>query len=69
MFGYKKNVLKAKNSPHPLQIDYLINNIRLSRVVSTIKALVFILKVFAIVFIIISIVLGLFFLYKKIEVF
>ena len=57
----QKNVLKEKDNSSSLHIDSLIDNTRLSRIVFIIKALIFVLKVTAIVFIIVSIALGLYF--------
>ena len=64
----QKNVLKEKDNPSSLHIDCLIDNTRLSRIVFIIKALIFVLKVSAIVFIIVSIALGLYFM-SEVELF
>ena len=64
----QKNVLKEKDNSSSLYIDSLIDNTRLNRIVFIIKALIFVLKVSAIVFIIVSIVLGLCFM-SEVELF
>ena len=64
----QKNVLKEKDNSSSLYIDSLIDNTRLNRVVFIIKALIFVLKVIAIVFIIVSIALGLYFM-SEVELF
>jgi hypothetical protein len=57
----QKNVLQEKHTPSPLHINSLIDNNRLSRNVFTLKAIIFVLKISAIVFILVSIALGLYF--------
>ena len=57
----QKNVLKEKGNSSSLHIDSLIDNTRLSRIVFIIKSLIFVLKIAAVVFIIVSIALGLYF--------
>ena len=55
--------LKEKKKLSPFQIDPLINNIRLNRVVFILKVFVFILKFIAIVFVIAFMATGLYFLF------
>ena len=64
----QKNELKEKDNSSSLHIDSLIDNTRLNRIVFIIKALIFVLKVTAIVFIIVSIALGLYFM-SEVELF
>ena len=55
--------LKEKKKLSPFQIDPLINNITLNKVVSILKVFVFILKFIAIVFVIAFMATGLYFLF------
>jgi len=59
----KITILKEKKKLSPFQIDPLINNITLNRVVSILKVFVFILKFIAIVFVIAFMATGLYFLF------
>jgi len=62
IFWNRKSILKEKINSSPFYIDFLINNIRLNRVVLALKVLAFIFKVIAVGFLITSVVWGFYFI-------